>query len=106
MSRPMSMLLAAAVAATSVAISVPSTASEPQGAIQLVGDSHGGDWNDSWRDTRRHWRHQRPGFSFEFGAPLPRVHYRHQRPRDCYRHPRDGSLTCRGWREPPATRMD
>jgi hypothetical protein len=106
MSRPLSLFLAAALAAGSLAMSVPSAVAQSHAGIQLVGDSHR-DWDDGWatnwrddrrywRHDRRHWRHERPGFSFNIGVPFPRVFYRHERPRDCYRE-WDGSLYCRAF---------
>ena len=103
MSRPLRMLLAAALVASMPAWSVAPAAAQQSG-IEFVAEGHGGDWDNGWRDDRRHWRHgrrdhwrhNRPGFNFSFGVPFPRVYYRHQRPRDCYRE-WDGSLYCRAY---------
>ena len=111
MVRPLSLLLASAIAVSVPALSVAPAAAEMQGGIQLIG-GHGGDWsdrrdgwrggwdNDNWRwGHRRHHRDRdfRPGFSFSFGVPFPRYsYYQPRRSRDCYRE-WDGSVYCRAY---------
>ena len=106
MSRPLHILLAAALVATVPALSAAPAAAQ-SADIQLVDHGWGGDrdgwatnWKrDNWRGgNRRHHRDRdfRPGFSFNFGVPFPRVYYRPERPRDCYRE-WDGRLYCRAY---------
>jgi len=105
MSRPLSLLLAAALAASTVAASTIPASAET---------NRSGEWNiEHWRgdiDGSRDWRwgHRRhhhpgfafggPGFSFSIGVPYPpRYSYYRPRPaRDCYRE-WDGSLYCRAY---------
>lgn len=103
MSRPLSLLLAAALAASTVAVStIPTSAQTNRSGEWNNNTEH---WRGDWNGDRR-WgnrRHQRPGFSvggpgfsFSFGAP-PRYSYYRPRPaRDCYRE-WDGSLYCRAY---------
>ena len=106
MSRPLNILLAAALVATVPMLSAAPAVAQSESGIQLV-HSYGGDrdgWATNWKNNnwrggnRRHHRDRdfRPGFSFNFGVPFPRVYYRQERPRDCYRE-WDGSLYCRGY---------
>ena len=97
MSRPLHLLLAAAMLTTVPALSVTPAAAQ-QAGIQFVHDDWTPNWKNDrryWHKSRRHWRHERPGFSFSFGVPFPpRYSYYRPRPRDCFRD-WDGSFVCR-----------
>jgi hypothetical protein len=99
MNRPLSLVLAAAFAA-SMAVSVAPAAADNFGVTVGVGN-----WdNDGWQgdNGRRHHGHRQhdnfsPGFSFNFGVPdqQPRAYYHHRRHhRDCFRNDYD-ELVCR-----------
>ena len=105
MPRAVSLLLAAALAAGSIATTGPAAAmspvpnAQPQAGIQLVGGSEWSDrrWqNDDWRWRHRYHSRYRgdPGFSFHFGLPFPQIYIETPRSRDCYRA-WDGRLYCR-----------
>jgi hypothetical protein len=96
MSRPLSLLLAAAMA-----VSAPAFSAAPAAAQGVYFTAKSGEWdNDNWRwGNRRHHRHDfRPGFSFSFGVPFPPVYsyYYPRRSRDCYRE-WDGRVYCRAY---------
>jgi hypothetical protein len=94
MSRPLTLLFAAALAVTPVAL----------GATAASADNRSGEWhgNNDWR-----WGHHHhygagfsvgaPGFAFSFGVPYePRYSYYRPYARDCYRG-YDGALYCRAY---------
>ena len=102
MSRPLSMLLAAAIAVSPVALGTTAA---------FAGDNRSGEWHSDrggWDGDRRWGHHRRhdganfsfgaPGFSFSFGNPYPpRYSYYRPRPaRDCYQN-WDGSVFCRAY---------
>jgi hypothetical protein len=102
MKRPLSLVLAAALAASTMAISVGPAAAQGVGVTFGVGGWDNDRWHgdDGWR--YRHYRHRddfAPGFSFSIGTPYPysRAYYhpRHYyRDRDCWRQ-WDGEIVCR-----------
>lgn len=92
MKRPLSLILAGALALGTMGATVAPAAAQSFGLT--IGT---GNWdNDSWHDNghrrghyRHHRRHVEPGFSFSFGVPSesysyyqPRRHHRHHR--DCW----------------------
>jgi hypothetical protein len=98
MKRPLSLVLAAALVASTMAVSVA-----PAAAHFGVTIGTGGWDNDRWHDDGYRYRHHRrdnfvaPGFSFNFGVPdqQPRAYYHHRRHhRDCFRNDYD-ELVCR-----------
>jgi hypothetical protein len=102
MSRHLSILLAVALAAGSMAW----TPAAAQDGFELLGSRSGewdrdhwrGDWdNDNWRwRPRHHRRHDHfPGFSFSLGFPFPAYSYYAPR-RDCF-YDRYGRLYCRAY---------
>ncbi len=109
MSRPLTFLLAAAVAAGSIATSVAPAAAGGAASVSQSGNivlaengwRDDNEWNrhDDWRhhhrDHRRHHDNYQPGFSFNFGAPGFGFYVAPQRhARDCYRA-WNGQVYCR-----------
>jgi hypothetical protein len=100
MSRPLSLIMAGALVAGTVAMSAAPASAIEFGVTARSGEWHNEqwrDWNDDWR-WRGHRSHFEPGFSFNIGVPFPtaRAYYRPYRERDCYRE-WDGSLYCRAY---------
>ena len=97
MKRPLSIALAAALVAGTLAMSAPPAAAQ---GIEFGVTNRSGEWHDGWRHDgwrhRRHRDHFAPGFSFNFGVPFPHARYSYYRPRerDCFRD-WDGALVCR-----------
>ena len=101
MKRPLSLVLAAAFAASTMAMSVAPAAADNFGVT--IGT---GGWdNDDWHDNGMRYRHHRhrhhdnfaPGFSFSIGTPYPesRAYYQPRRHhRDCWRNEWD-EVVCR-----------
>ena len=99
MSRPLSLLLAAAMAVTPLALGTSAASAQSNRS----GEHHSRGWDDDgwrWGHNRRHHRghyYGSPGFSFSFGVPFANT-YSYYRPyhRDCYRG-WDGALYCRAY---------
>ena len=99
MSRPLSLLLAAAMAVTPLALG----ASAASAQSNRSGEHYGRGWDDDgwrWGHSRRHHGghfYGGPGFTFSFGVPFANT-YSYYRPyhRDCYRG-WDGALYCRAY---------
>ena len=100
MKRPLSLVLAAALAAGSMAVGAAPAAAQGAGVTFGVGNWNNDRWHydeNGWRSRNRHRDHFAPGFSFQFGMPYPhaRAYYRPRyRDRDCWRD-WDGALICR-----------
>ena len=97
MSRPLSVLLAALIAASPLSLATSAAFAQSNRGGEHYG--RGWDDNDGWRwgHHRRHRGHWGgPGISFSFGVPFPSYRYSYYRPypRDCYRG-WDGALYCR-----------
>jgi hypothetical protein len=99
MKRPLSLVLAGVLAASTIAVSAVPVAAQGVGVEFGVGNWNNDRWHsdNGWRH-HRHFRHRdnfAPGFSFSFGVPGPRAYYRpHYRDRDCWRD-YYGELICR-----------
>lgn len=95
MSRPLSFVLAAALAASTAMTAAPAAAHDPGFGVTVRSGEWNNGWDNDWRwRQNRHRGHVAPGFYFNFGVPFPhtRVYYRPNR--DCFRD-WDGSRYCR-----------
>jgi len=98
MSRPLSLLLAAAMTVMPLALATTASAQSNRS-----GEHYSRGWDDDngwrWGHHRRHHNgyYGAPGFSFSFGVPFANT-YSYYRPyqRDCYRG-WDGALYCRAY---------
>jgi Ni/Co efflux regulator RcnB len=97
MKRPLSIALAAALVASTLAMSAAPTAAQ---GVEFGVTARSGEWHDNWDRDDWRWRHGHrrhhvaPGFYFNFGIPHPRYSYYRPRHRDCFRD-WDGTLVCR-----------
>jgi Ni/Co efflux regulator RcnB len=102
--RPLSLLLAAALVAGTMAVSIAPAAAENFGVTVGVGNWNNDRWHDDDNGNWRHHRHHRhndtvivPGFSLNLGVPYeePRAYYHHRRHHnDCWRNDYN-ELVCR-----------
>jgi hypothetical protein len=96
MRRPLPIALAAALVASTLALSAAPAAA---GGVEFGVTTRSGEWHDNWGKNdwrfRHHRRHVAPGVYFKFGGPHSHYSYYRPRYRDCFHDWEDNEFVCR-----------